>query len=62
MPQCIIVQTMLDLVIENNEIFFLSGSVDGGLPVVVTNNAEITILNNGSEWHFYNNIILYIKL
>ena len=53
----ITVQTMLDLVIENNEKFFLSDSVDGGLPVVVTNNAEITILNNGSEWHFYNNKI-----
>ena len=57
MPRCITVQTMLDLVIENNENNFLSGSVDGGLPVVVTNNAEITILNNGSEWHFYNNKI-----
>ena len=52
MPQCITVQTMLDLVIENNETFFLSGSVDDDLPVVVTNSAEITILDNGSELHF----------
>ena len=29
---------------ESNETFFLSGSVDGDLPVVVTNNAQITIL------------------
>ena len=43
-PQCVTVQITQDFLMENNETFFLSGSVDGDLPVVVTNNAQITIL------------------
>ena len=55
--QCVIVQTLNDMIVEDEETLILSAKVDDNIPVSFSSTAEVTIMDHQEEnstskpWH-----------
>ena len=57
--QCVIVQTLDDMIVEDEETLILSAKVDDNIPVSFSSTAEVTIMDHQEEhstskpWHMF---------